>query len=178
MGDARKYTESLREVGDMIKIKKVCLFILFAVCGNLNAMQQVYVSSNNRALIDMASGAFLDRLQENEGIASKRILTNMKLFENMEAHKENFEGLIPITEADWLYWRAIANIFKGDTPNVNEAFLNDILKAANNGCKDARDAVRISCKALSYSDAISEGEYSVKECLKNRILGIDDNSEN
>lgn len=162
----------------MIKINKGYLFILFAMYSNLNAMQPLYVTIYNRAIIHIVSGAFLDRLQENEGIASKRSIADMKDLGMIEAHQEKIEGLTPITAADWLYWQTIKTIFKGDTPNVNEIVLNNILKAANDGCKDARDAVRISCEALSYSDAVAEGEYSIKECLRNRILGTDDSSEN
>ena len=51
------------EVLKMIKINKGYLFILFAMYSNLNAMQPLYVTIYNRAIIHIVSGAFLDRLQ-------------------------------------------------------------------------------------------------------------------
>lgn len=153
----------------MIKINKYYLLILFAMCSNLNAMEQLYVSTISQRIINVVSGAFLDRLQDHESIAAKRSITDIRTLK-IELDKKKDECSTSITEADWLYWKTLESVFKSDTPVINDGYLNAMLKAANDGCEDAREAVRISCAALSYSDAIAEGEYSVKECLKSRIL--------
>jgi hypothetical protein len=163
----------------MTKVSKIYLSMLLAICSScclLDAMQQVYVEPSDSYTISIASGAFIDRLKPTESIASKRSIAAIRNL-TIKTYTQETSGLMLLTSAEWLYWQAIRSIFGGETPKADDGDLDKILEAAQGGCKDARIAIRMACEALSYSDAIAEGEYSVKGCLRSRILGTEEDSQ-
>jgi hypothetical protein len=160
----------------MTKVNKIHLSMFFAIiCSNcclINAMQQVYVEPSDSITISIASGAFIDKLKSTESIASERSIAAIRNLA-IKTYTQKAGNLMPLTSAEWLYWQAIRSIFGGETSKADDKDLDRILEAAKEGCKDARIAIRMACEALSYSDAIAEGEYSVKGCLRSRILGTE-----
>jgi len=81
-------------------------------------------------------------------------------------------SLINVSRTDYLYLSALGDIFSGEKVNVTDRSLENILLAAQQGCIDAENAIKIACQDDSYESAITKGEYRAKECLRNRILGI------
>ena len=159
----------------MIKIGKVCLSMLFVVCDSYGMLETVrYIRAPDSLTIDIVSGAFLDMLKgDDESIAYRRSIVAVRKCP-VKLYEHEGKDLVQLTQAEWTYWQALVLIAEHDIPTVDDKILNMVLEAARGGCSDARVAITVACDALSYSDAISEGDYSVKECLKSRILGSSD----
>lgn len=154
----------------MIKIGKICLSMLFVVCDSYGMLGAVrYIRTPDSSTINIVSGAFLDMLKRDESIAYKRSVVAVRR-SPVKVYEHEGKDLVQLTQAEWTYWQALVSIAEHDIPTVDDKILNMMLEAAKGGCSDARVAIAIACEALSYSDAISEGDYSVKECLKSRIL--------
>lgn len=63
------------------------------------------------------------------------------------------------------FWSSVISAYQIDVNNINTEILDKIISDAQNGDQIARKAIKLACEALSYSDAISEGVYSVKLSL-------------
>lgn len=63
------------------------------------------------------------------------------------------------------FWLEIISFYEIYSKNMINENLNKIISDAENGDINARKAIKLACEALSYSDAIAEGSYSVRQCL-------------
>lgn len=87
-------------------------------------------------------------------------------------HLERGQEFIDIPIGETAYLAAISKIFSSEPREVNERSLSNILFAAQSGCEDAKNAIKLACNDSSYESAIAKGEYRAKECLRSRILDI------
>lgn len=67
------------------------------------------------------------------------------------------------------FWLRTISAYNIDLNNLNKKSVKKILSNAENGDVNARKAIKLACEALSYSDAIEEGSYSVEECLISKL---------
>lgn len=73
---------------------------------------------------------------------------------------------------DILFWHNIISTYIIDIYHLSDEYLNKIILGAQNGDINARKAIRIACEALSYSDGINEGAYSVRINLMTKLASI------